>query len=122
MIKVFINGSAGTTGLRLRERLEQRSDIALINIDDALRKDKEAVADCMSRADIAFLCLPDEAAKEAAETADKAGFASSTARRRTASPTAGYTVSRSLARSSATQSRAPRGSPFRAAMPAASSR
>lgn len=69
MIKVFINGSAGTTGLRLKQRLSERGDIQLLEISDALRKNPAAVKEKMAQADFTFLCLPDDAAKEAAELA-----------------------------------------------------
>ena len=65
MTKVFINGHEGTTGLRIVERLSSRSDIELIPIPDALRKDPAAVAERINASDITFLCLPDAAAKEA---------------------------------------------------------
>lgn len=65
MTNVFIDGSAGTTGLRIYERLEQRKDISLIILPEELRKSPEARADALHRADIAFLCLPDAAAIEA---------------------------------------------------------
>ena len=63
--KVFIDGSAGTTGLRIYERLSQRSDIELITLTEERRKDREARAEALNRSDIAFLCLPDAAAVEA---------------------------------------------------------
>ena len=65
MTKVFIDGSAGTTGLRIYERLGGRSDLELMILPDALRKDPAARADMLNTADIAFLCLPDQAAREA---------------------------------------------------------
>ena len=65
MTNVFIDGSAGTTGLRITERLAQRQDINLIHLPDALRKDTAARRDAINSADIAFLCLPDAAAVEA---------------------------------------------------------
>ena len=65
MAKVFIDGSAGTTGLRIRERLEVRDDITLIEIPDELRKDAAAITERMLASDITFLCLPDAAAQEA---------------------------------------------------------
>lgn len=63
--KVFIHGHEGTTGLRIHERLKSRQDIELVPIADELRKEPEAIAECMKKADLAFLCLPDGAAKEA---------------------------------------------------------
>ena len=64
-MKVFIDGAAGTTGLRIHERLAARSDLTVLTLPDELRKDPEARAECMNRADVVFLCLPDAAAKEA---------------------------------------------------------
>lgn len=66
MAKVFIDGSAGTTGLRIRERLEGRGDVTLIRLPEELRKDVGARRDALNSADMAFLCLPDAAAIEAA--------------------------------------------------------
>ncbi|MBR7133278.1 MAG: N-acetyl-gamma-glutamyl-phosphate reductase [Clostridia bacterium] len=65
MKKVFIDGSAGTTGLRIAERLESRKDITLIKLSEENRKDIEARRSALNSADIAFLCLPDAAAVEA---------------------------------------------------------
>ena len=65
MTKVFIDGSAGTTGLRIYERLGGRSDLELMILPDALRKDPAARAEMLNSADVAFLCLPDQAAREA---------------------------------------------------------
>ena len=70
MTKVFIDGSAGTTGLRIVDRLSQREDLELIILPDEVRKDPAARADALSSADIAFLCLPDDAAKESAQLAE----------------------------------------------------
>ena len=69
MIKVFIDGSSGTTGLRIRERLCTRKDIELITLEEALRKDTGARREAFQEADVAFLCLPDAAAIEAVELA-----------------------------------------------------
>ena len=66
MTKVFIDGSAGTTGLRIRDRLSSRPDLDLIELPEALRKDPSARRDALNSADIAFLCLPDDAARESA--------------------------------------------------------
>ena len=65
MKKVFIDGSAGTTGLRIRERLSSRADLELVVLPDELRKDTAARRDALNAADVAFLCLPDAAALEA---------------------------------------------------------
>lgn len=65
MTKVFIDGSAGTTGLRIRERLSGRRDLVLLTLSEELRKDTNARKDMLNSADIAFLCLPDGAAVEA---------------------------------------------------------
>ena len=65
MAKIFIDGSAGTTGLRIRERLAERTDIELITLTEELRKDTNARREALNAADIAFLCLPDAAAIEA---------------------------------------------------------
>lgn len=65
MTKVFIDGSAGTTGLRIYERLGERKDLELIILTGDKRKDLSARADALNSADIAFLCLPDDAAREA---------------------------------------------------------
>lgn len=63
--KVFIDGSAGTTGLRIRERLAQRDDLEVVVLPDEVRKDVEARREALNAADVAFLCLPDAAAIEA---------------------------------------------------------
>lgn len=65
MTKVFIDGSAGTTGLRISDRLAQRKDLKLIRLPEELRKDAAARAEAINGADIVFLCLPDAAAIEA---------------------------------------------------------
>ena len=65
MTKIFIDGSAGTTGLRIYERLESRKDIELIRLSEENRKDINARKTALNGADIAFLCLPDAAAIEA---------------------------------------------------------
>ena len=70
MIRVFVDGSAGTTGLRIRERLTGRRDIELVSLPEELRKDAGARRDAISRSDVVFLCLPDDAAREAAGLAD----------------------------------------------------
>ena len=65
MKKIFIDGKAGTTGLRIYERLSQRDDIEIILLSDDERKDPAARKKALNGADIAFLCLPDDAAREA---------------------------------------------------------
>lgn len=65
MTKVFIDGSAGTTGLRIHDRLSSRNDIQLIKLPEEFRKDSAARAEAINMADIVFLCLPDAAAIEA---------------------------------------------------------
>ncbi len=72
MTKIFIDGSAGTTGLRIADRLADRQDITLITLPEALRKDPTARQDAICGADIAFLCLPDDAAREAVALAGDA--------------------------------------------------
>lgn len=67
MLKVFIDGSAGTTGLRIYERLSRRRDIVLLTLEEGRRKDLRARREMLNLADIAFLCLPDQAAAEAVE-------------------------------------------------------
>ena len=67
MKTVFIDGSAGTTGLRIHQRLAQRRDLKLLTLPESCRKDPAARRDAMSQSDAAFLCLPDDAAIEAAD-------------------------------------------------------
>ena len=69
MTKVFIDGSQGTTGLKIFDRLKKRDGIELITVPDELRKDAAARKQAICDADIAFLCLPDAAAIEAANLA-----------------------------------------------------
>ena len=93
MTKVFIDGSAGTTGLRIYERLGSRTDLELMILPDELRKDPAARAEMLHAADIAFLCLPDQAAKEAvalAGDADTAIIDTSTAHRTNPAWTYGF--------------------------------
>ena len=69
--KVYIDGSAGTTGLRINERFAGRDDIELLSIPEELRKDSDERAKYLNGADIAFLCLPDDASREAVSLMDK---------------------------------------------------
>lgn len=64
MKKIFIDGSAGTTGLKIFDRLKNRDDIELIILPDDKRKDVKIRQEALNSADIAFLCLPDDAAIE----------------------------------------------------------
>jgi N-acetyl-gamma-glutamyl-phosphate reductase len=66
---VFIDGEAGTTGLQIRDRLAERGDISLISLDEARRKDADARREAFERADVAILCLPDDAARDAVHLA-----------------------------------------------------
>ena len=70
MTKVFIDGSAGTTGLRIADRLAGREDLTILTLTGDARKDPQARKEALFESDIAFLCLPDAAAKEAAELAE----------------------------------------------------
>ena len=84
MKKVFIDGSAGTTGLRIYERLAARADLSLITLQGEDRKDPKARCAAIAEADIAFLCLPDDAARESvalAEGSDTVIIDTSTAHR-----------------------------------------
>lgn len=65
MKKVFIDGSEGTTGLRIFERFEGRTDIEILKIPSELRKDPDEIRKYINASDITFLCLPDAAAREA---------------------------------------------------------
>ena len=66
-MKIFIDGSAGTTGLRIKDRLMKRSDVELITLSEEQRKDTESRKQALNSAQVAFLCLPDAAAVEAVE-------------------------------------------------------
>ncbi len=70
MTRVFIDGSAGTTGLRIYERLSARKDLELIILSEENRKDPAARKEAIHAADAVFLCLPDAAAVEAVELAE----------------------------------------------------
>ena len=70
MTKVFIDGSAGTTGLRIAERLESRKDIEIIKLSEENRKDISARKEAINMADIVFLCLPDAASVESVSLCD----------------------------------------------------
>lgn len=70
---IFIDGAAGTTGLEILDRLEGRDEFEILTLDEAQRKDIAARREALNSADIAILCLPDEAAKEAVAMIDPAG-------------------------------------------------
>ncbi len=65
MYKVFIDGSVGTTGLRIFDRLKDREDIELLTLPEELRKDPIARKEKLNSADVVFLCLPDDASRQA---------------------------------------------------------
>ena len=92
MTRIFIDGSAGTTGLRIRQRLEGRSDLELICLSGELRKDLKAREEAINAADVAFFCLPDAASVEAAALVhgDTAVIDTSTAHRTAAGWTYGF--------------------------------
>lgn len=64
-MKIYIDGSAGTTGLQIYDRLKLRRDLQLVTLPEERRKDPAARRDALNGCDIAFLCLPDDAAREA---------------------------------------------------------
>lgn len=73
MYKVFIDGKEGTTGLKIFERMAKRTDVRVETLPEELRKDAGARKECINRADIVFLCLPDAAAKESVSLIENKG-------------------------------------------------
>ena len=73
MIKAFIDGKEGTTGLKLYGRLKGRPDVALREIPEKYRKDLSARRDYINESDVAFLCLPDAAAEESVSLVENDG-------------------------------------------------
>ena len=71
--RVFIDGEAGTTGLQIRDKLAGRAALELVSLPAALRKDVGAKRELLGQIDVTILCLPDEAAKEAAHLIDGMG-------------------------------------------------
>ena len=71
MYKVFIDGKAGTTGLRIYDRLSLRKDIELLTLSDEERKNPSARKEMINQSDITFLCLPDDAARESVSLVEK---------------------------------------------------
>lgn len=68
--KIFIDGEVGTTGLQIKQRLEGRKDLELLSLSEDRRKDAAARAEMLNAADVAILCLPDDAAREAVALID----------------------------------------------------
>ena len=68
--KIFIDGEVGTTGLQIKERLAKRTDLDFISLGEEKRKDAGARREALNEADIAILCLPDDAAREAVSLVD----------------------------------------------------
>lgn len=70
LFSVFVDGQEGTTGLQIDEYLRRRTDVSVLRIDPALRKDPAERARLLNEADVAFLCLPDAAARESVALVD----------------------------------------------------
>ncbi len=73
VVKLYIDGQAGTTALQVFQLLEGRDDIKILRLNDAVRKDVAARQDAISESDLTILCLPDEAANQSAKWAQSAG-------------------------------------------------
>ncbi len=70
MYNVFIDGASGTTGLRIKDRLANRDDINILNIEESKRKDETEIKRLINDSDVTFLCLPDHSALRAAKLLD----------------------------------------------------
>lgn len=68
--RIFVDGAVGTTGLEINARLADRADLDLLTLDPAMRKDEAARREALNEADIAILCLPDDAARAAVALID----------------------------------------------------
>lgn len=68
--KVFVDGSSGTTGLKIFDRLKDRTDIELLVLDEEHRKDPASIKNMINKSDVTILCLPDDASKEAVTMVD----------------------------------------------------
>ncbi len=82
-VKVYIDGQAGTTGLKIVSRLENREDIDLLKIAEEDRHNNEKRAEIMAEADFTFLCLPDDAAREAVTLSQNTRFIDASTAHRT---------------------------------------
>ena len=119
MTRVFIDGKAGTTGLRIYfERLGERPDIDLISLSEEERKCPEARRDALASADIAFLCLPDDAAQESVALAEGLAVRIWILPPLTARPRAGRMDFQSFLQSTGRRYERATGSRCRVAMPA----
>ena len=90
MIKVFIDGKEGTTGLRIFDRISAFEDVELITLPEEFRKDKNARKQAINSSDVTFLCLPDAAAVESVSLIENENV------RITERIPSGYTVFRSF--------------------------
>ena len=118
--KVFIDGREGTTGLQLWERLSRRTDLELLRIGEARRKDPAERKKYLNAADLVFLCLPDAAAWEAVGLIENGHTRIIDASTAPVLPPAGSMASRSCTRTQSASSDRPVGWPIPAATPPAS--
>ncbi len=122
MTRVYVDGQEGTTGLQIRQVLAARDDIDVLSIDPDRRKDPAERARLLNAADVAFLCLPDAAAREAVAMVENPATCvidASTAHR--TAPGLGVRLARAGPRSARADSSSPSASPIPAATPPASS-